>query len=306
MREFWYISVRGRSPTLNYCHKSSGGASNVTWINYEWVHYTEFHEDVNESEILWRVYELIMSLAFTCNLYLALSGASFWLNSIIVNSGNGDYFLRSVTALSFCQQLLGATVVLNAVGCCIGVYVKLSPHWIETGIGVAAAVVLYGVGREILSNHIVGTSPLGFFHSPGWVRLIWGARDIVSPKRYEALKRRAKEQAERLERRAYHERAWLGRPQGRESDSSVGRLLRQAANNLRLGSYDTTLCEKKLAAELYLESDQMRDLAVLELARCMPLRLAKEVRRLLGSSSDTETYQAVPLEQHFKRRSTLH
>lgn len=228
-----------------------------------------------------------MCLALACNLYLALYGASFWITSIIANSGDGDYFLQSVTALTFCQQLLGATVVLNAIGNCMGVYIKLSPHWIETGIGLAAAVILYGVGLEILANHVVGTAPLGLFHSPGWVKLIWGTWDFLLPKRYEALKHRAKGQAEKLERRAYQERTWLSRPRARESDSSVGHLLQQAANNLGLSSYDTTLCQEKLAAELYLESDQMRDLEVSELARCMPLRLAKEVRRLLRSTSET-------------------
>ena len=270
-------SLSGRSSVENLLWD----ASNITWINYEWALYSE--SDV-VSDNVWRGFELIMCLALTCNLYLALYGASFWITSIITNSGNGDYFLRSVTALSFCQQLLGGTVVLNTLGCCMGVYIKLSPHWIETGIGLAAAVILYWVGLEILSNHVVGTAPLGLFHSPGWLRLIWGTWDVLSPKRYETLKRRAKEQAEKLERRAYQERTWLRRPpRGREGHSSVGRLLQQAAENLGLSGYDTEPCQEKLAAELYLESEQMRDLEVSELARCMPLRLAKEVHRLLLS-----------------------
>lgn len=104
----------------------------------------------------------------------------------------------------------------------------------------------------------------------------------------EAAEKRAKE----LKARAYKERTMLTTDSStarsrRTSRTSVGALLRRAADSIGRVDFDVSKYEERLEEDWYMDSSELRNMSVDVLSRYMPRRLAEEVHNQLATEDVT-------------------
>jgi len=243
------------------------------------------------NEVVTRIFNCMMAVALGLNVVLALFAAFFWINSIGLNSSSDAFYLQSVRVIGHLGILTYIISNLIAVGILLGIYLNLSPNWPE--LIIAWLIMLAVQIKSTLVTHQYGlaTQPLEAYHVPMYQSAtVLPPKYICSKQGREELKSLAKHRAQELTRKAYHTRGKISPynnssnfEEGKESTttSSVGALLREAANNLGRNDEDITTYESKLANNWYTEAEQLQCLSVEFLAGLMPHRLATEVHDLV-------------------------
>lgn len=256
-----------------------------TWILYEYGSSKGYGGDGGHIAV-GRTFELVMALALSCNIFLALLGAVYWIHAINFNSSHEDFYLRAVKPLSFLPTLLNMTLWFVSIGLLLGIYLNLSPNWPETIIGISLCILVIYKALTVAKNFFWDTVPLEVYHMP-----LWGRWQFPQYRRKEGrhdLKVRAKERARELKRRAYCGR---GRPDPNfdlESGSAnpVSELLRKAAVKLGVLDCDVYVFEARLNESWLFNVDQLKDMSCDALSRFMPFGLAKEVLSMLHETAD--------------------
>ena len=233
------------------------------------------------------LFQLIMPMAIGCNLFLALWSSSLWLTAIVYGSRE-NFVFEAKKALTLCKVLMVCTVIFTLLGFIIATtlnrelmsltYGSSNLGWI--GIPLAMAFncsLIYGFA--LLNGLLFEVSPLAFFHQPRWVQFFGSPSAAITGKGREKLKERAKAEAKTLEDKAFRVRdinhySW-------QDDDSIRSLLRQAAINLGRPDYDVSTIETRLGVDWFTKKVHLKDSDAELLSRYMPLRLAKEVHRLV-------------------------
>ena len=240
--------------------------------------------DENEYIVLYRVFECIMFVALTCNIFLALWASGFWMFSLIMNSRNSDYCYNCGTVLTYLQSLLMIMIQLVQFGLFIAAFFNMRPYWVETYVAWAVIFTIYLSGNSYFGQHFCTMAPLEFFHFPVLVQLITSPQDVLVTRRREKLRKLAYKRARLLEHRALSESVESrGTDELGSSILSIKDLLLRATMNMGLHDYDTSSIETQLEADLFLKVAHLHGRSVECLSNYMPLRLAEEVHRILGT-----------------------
>lgn len=142
---------------------------NGVWVVYEWGSWKGYGGD-GSNIVVERVFECIMAMAISRNVFLALWGAMYWVHSITTNSSHQDYVIDSIRPLVYLHYLLMALETLVLLGVLLGIYINLSPHWPETIVALSAALAVSVGGITTYCRHDMTCSPLEFYHFPTWLR----------------------------------------------------------------------------------------------------------------------------------------
>lgn len=258
------------------------------WVLYEWGS-SKGYGGGGTNAVVSRIFELVMALAMSCNIFLALLGAFFWIHAINVNSSHEDFFLQSVKPLSHLHALLQLTVWFVMMGLLLGIYLNLSPNWPETVIALLFYFFLSFKNSSVAKNFVWATVPLEIYHAPWWERCQYS--QFRREEGREELKVRARARAQELKKRAYRERKKLDPSFDVECgvDSPVGGLLRKAAVNLGMLDCDSDVFEARLKEDWLFNVDQLKDMSCDMLSRYMPFGLARELHSLLLETGRSET-----------------
>ena len=188
--------------------------------------------------------------------------------------------------VQFCCNLLMATLQCVTFGLFLGIYSNLSPNWAETIVVLVVAFAVSTLGQHHIQELVFKTCPIESYHLPLWSRLVAHPSTVFTRRGREQLRKRAKEKAEEVKRRAYREREMLDPTLGEEEahgHTSIGVLLRRAAVGLGRAGYDVSIYEARLEQDWYNDVSQLRGVDVDILSRYMPRLLAQRVHEMIES-----------------------
>ncbi|KAL7552684.1 hypothetical protein ACHAWF_015913 [Thalassiosira exigua] len=262
------------------------------WILYE---YGNEGGGDGSNIIVRRIFGFLMALALSCNMFLALFGAWYWIYSIMLNSSHQDFVFQSIRPLAHLYYLLCFNGNLVGLGMLLGIYLNLSPYLPEAIVSMVISFAILFSGAAVSYSHMSAVSPLELYHLPAPMRNYFVKR---GPTKVEAgdLKARAKVRAQELRKRAkatrqeavqeYNERRKLESNLETNGVSPMGTLLRNAAMNCGrnngISEYEARLHEDWLT-----KPEQLKGLGLEYLSRYMPLGLAKEVQRMVEIEEET-------------------
>ncbi|KAL9183205.1 hypothetical protein ACHAXT_004992 [Thalassiosira profunda] len=261
-----------------------------TFILFEWGSAKSYGGE-GTNAVVDRLFAAVMAIAICCNIFLAFFGSFLWFLSILHANATEDFVLQSGKLMRFCSTLLIATLQTVTIGLFLGIYSNLSPHWAETIVVLVIAFVINAVGQRHVQKLVFDTSPIETYHLPLWARLLSDPACVVTHKGREELRLRAKQRAEEVKRKAYREREQLDPSldaDAKQSNTSIGTLLRKAAVSLGRSNYDTSIYEARLEEDWYCDASQLKGLGVEVLARYMPRLLAQRLHDILDSEEGTD------------------
>ena len=241
-------------------------------------------------EVFDRVFSAVISVVICCNLFLALWSCILWITAVIYGTRE-DFVFNARHLIQFCNQLMWMTYNSVTVGCGLALYLNLSPNWTDLlVISIFVGIVILR-GSMLMCDLQLSVSPLATYHQPCWLKLFTNPGLIFSAMRRDELEEKAKAEAEYLKSKAHF------RHKKRDTDplpeTSMGALLRRAAENLRRPDYDVARFETALEEDWFNEPDQLRNRSVECLAKYTPLRLAEEVHKLLRDIEVGETVRGI-------------
>mmetsp|Transcript_9181 Transcript_9181/g.19827 ORF Transcript_9181/g.19827 Transcript_9181/m.19827 type:complete len:438 (-) Transcript_9181:181-1494(-) len=264
---------------------------NAVWILYEWGSY-KAHGGDGSNVIVERIFECVMALALSCNMFLALLGAWYWVYSILMNSSHQDYVFQSIKPMMYLYYLICFTGNLVWVGMLLGIYCNLSPYWPETIVSLVVALIVCFSGSDISVAHMLSVSPLELYHLPSFSRHVFLRKPFFTKKEKDDLKAHAKMRANELRKLAYNEKKKLDPnfQKVRTNNNHTGVLLRAAARNCGRDNTDISIYEARLEEDWLSKPEQLNGMSAECLSRYMPLGLAKEVQKLVEAEfSRSET-----------------
>ncbi|KAL9189059.1 hypothetical protein ACHAXT_011549 [Thalassiosira profunda] len=259
-----------------------------TWVLYEWGsgygyggcrwEDTEYcHPAVD------RAFEVVMAMAITANIFQAMFASFLWLMSIMYSGSHRNWVFGVRNLLQFNHLLLTAVFVLTILGVGLGIYAKLAPYWPELAIALAflLVVVLYGIATVafVAAEEI----SLEYYHFPLWFKWSMLPYPMLRRGGRQRIREAAEVRAKELRARAYREREMM-KPHASTSRrnclTSVGILLRSAADGIGRRDFDVSKYEERLEADWYSDADELKGMSIDTLSKYMPRRLAEEVYSL--------------------------
>lgn len=292
-----------------------------TWVLYEWGSGYGYggckYEEGDASychQIVDRGFEVVMALLITANLLQAMFSSFLWLMSILFSATHRNWVFGARNVLGkncsfcatelcpddthnsnksyivvtsvLCHHLLVAIFVLTVLGVGLGLYAKLAPNWPEVGIALAFLLVTVGYGIYSIAHLCASETALEYYHYPRWFRWMILPYPMLRRGGRQAIKERAEKRANEIKSRALKEKSVLSdsakASNRRARRTSVGMLLRSAADALGRLDVDISKFEQKLENDWYTESSELKGMSVDVLNTYMPRRLAEEVHRQLA------------------------
>ncbi|KAL7542629.1 hypothetical protein ACHAXR_011941 [Thalassiosira sp. AJA248-18] len=252
-----------------------------TWVLYEWGSPLSFGgESTADTEVHDRLFAAVMAIAICCNIFLALWSSVLWINAIVYGSREGFVF-EARRCLSYLQGLLLTTVYFTTSGIFLGIYGNLRPNVPETIAVMVFAGVIHLAGVKHANDFQYKVSPLTVYHMPKWFQALGYPLSVFTQKGRQKLQERAKNDANNLKSKAFHDRGIADPGKGRVNDKDIGILLQTAAINLGRTDYDISTVEDRLEQDWFNEVNQLKGMSVDFLSRYMPYRLAKEMHNLV-------------------------
>jgi len=271
---------------------------NAVWIIYE---YGNANGDDGNDAALNRAFECIMGIALCCNIFLSIYAAGCWMISIAMDSLNEEFVFECRTMLTGLQNLLMFTSQFTQFGLFLAVYKNLYPNLPEIIVTLSFAIIMYVLGTKYFGRHMATCMSLEFWHFPLFVQFMSAPSSVLNASSRKRLKYRAKLRAKKLRMRAFNERSRID-PNFQEnsappqySTGSLGELLHTAAINLGRVDDDVSIYVARLEKDWFNEVNQLRERSVSCLAHYMPLRLAEEVHKMLGTEGSVAH---VPCEEY--------
>ena len=211
---------------------------------------------------------------------LAMFSSFLWLMSILFSGSHRNWVYGARNLLLLCHLLLVSILVLTVASVGLGIYAKLAPYWPELAIAMAFFLTVVAGGMWTTSHLAAEQISLEYYHFPMWFK--WGILPFPMLRRGARQKIRdaAEKRAKELTAMAYKERTMLN-PKTSSSRSipgtSVGALLRRAANTIGRRNFDVSKYEARLEDDWYNDAEELKSMSVDVLSKYMPRRLAEEV-----------------------------
>lgn len=123
------------------------------------------------------------------------------------------------------------------------------------------------------------------YHLPFWALAVVQPASAFTKSGRESLRRRAKERAEGLRRKAYNDRKRIdpGNISSSQRNSGIHELLRESADSIERTDFDVSIYVARLEDDWYNKVEQLRGLTVDTLSSYMPRMLAQTVYDTLSS-----------------------
>mmetsp|Transcript_31762 Transcript_31762/g.47872 ORF Transcript_31762/g.47872 Transcript_31762/m.47872 type:complete len:359 (+) Transcript_31762:359-1435(+) len=267
-----------------------------TWVLYEWgssLGYGGCSLDDGSfacHPVLDRLFEAIMTMAITANLFMAMFASLIWIMSILFSGTHQNWVFGCRHVLIICHTLLNGMIMLTILGVGVGILTKLAPNWPELVIAMAFFLSIAVSGVYQCSILIATQLPLEYYHFPLWFK--WGLLPfpMLTKKSRDKIRAGAHQRAKELKARAFKERTVLDPSVSlKDSFSPIGRLLRVAADNIGKKDHDISQYEARLEKDWYTKTEELKSMTVDVLARYMPRRMADEVHRTLALELESPT-----------------
>lgn len=256
-----------------------------TWVLYEWGSgygyggCSRFEESSFCHAYIDRAFEAVMTLCITANIFQAMFASFLWLMSILFSGSHRNWVFGSRHLLTLLHFLITCVFVFMVLGVGLGIYAKLAPFWPELAISLVFTLSVVVYGMWAVSNLVAEEASLEFYHFPLWFQ--WGIFPLPMLKRggRKRIRERAEKRAKEMRGRALKERTILDptAKSCRSFKSSVGGILRRAADSIGRHDDDVSKYEKRLEDDWYVNSSEMKNMSVDILSKYMPRRLAEEV-----------------------------
>mmetsp|Transcript_22229 Transcript_22229/g.53859 ORF Transcript_22229/g.53859 Transcript_22229/m.53859 type:complete len:434 (-) Transcript_22229:338-1639(-) len=230
-----------------------------------------------------RAFELVMTLLIVSNLFQAMFSSFLWIMSILFSSSHHNWVYGARHLLVICHLLLCCIFVLTLFAIGLGVWAKLAPYWPEVAIAFTFLLIVVVSGMYTIAMLVSEECALEYFHFPAWFK--WGLLPypLLSRGGGERIRQAAERRAKEVRARAYNERTLLKMNTNTSSSmqqptTSVGRLLRDAADSIGRHDTDISAYELRLEEDWYNNASELANMSVDSLSKYMPRRLAEEVR----------------------------
>ncbi|KAL7537385.1 hypothetical protein ACHAXR_012220 [Thalassiosira sp. AJA248-18] len=255
-----------------------------TWVLYEWGS-SNAYGCSNDGIKLTGLKSVVMAMAVTANLFMAMFASYLWLMSILFSGSNRTWVFSTRKMLAFIITLLLCVLVLTVIGVALGIYLKFSPYWGEFSIAISFLLSIVVWGVWCTSNLAAEEIALEYYHFPLWFKIFIPFPMLKFGGRQQ-IRERAEKRAKELKRRAYQERTMLN-PNATASNrqkrrSTVGALLRRAADSIGRWDFDVSKFEGYLEEDWYNDAAELKSIGVEVLSKYMPRRLAEEVHNQLN------------------------
>lgn len=250
---------------------------NGTWFVYE------FGGDSSGNEVVDRLFALSMALAMVSNTFMAMFSSFLWLMSVLFSGSHHNWVWGARKLMALIHVLLVCVLLFTVLGVGLGLYSNLVGKWPEVAISLTffLAVVVSGM---YYTGLLVGNElPLEYLHFPLWFKIAVLPFPLLTSRGRQQLRTGANLRAEDLKERAYRERTMLEPHTTKrgKTTTSLGILLREAADSLGRDDFDVSQYEARLEEDWYTAPEELKRMNVDILSRYMPRHLAEEVREKL-------------------------
>ena len=270
---------------------------NGTWFIYEYGVAGSLSERRSDRDDyfygVWgdRVFNCTISIAIISNIFMAMFSGFLWILSVLFSGSHRNWVYGARPLLHVCQVLITAVFLSTTVSSVLAVYSNLRGEIPELTISLLFLGVVVIGGMYKTSVVVAREVPLEYKHLPFLYKLIYMPWPLLTKNGREHVEKGAQERARELRVRASRERkeidAHVTSING--TQSSIGVLLRKAANACGRDEYDIAPYCVKLERDWYNNVDELRSLDVSAMSVYMPRRLAEEVVRRLKEERDFNT-----------------
>jgi hypothetical protein len=139
-----------------------------TWVIYEWG--SEGGYGGSDNVVVNRVFEAVMALAISSNIYLAMTGSFVWVTSIGYGRSSIYWVYEAISILTYLNFVLIFMLHTVLLGLGLGIYAKLSPNWIETRLALSITFVFFVATEWQLALFMLRQIPLEIVSGIGVAR----------------------------------------------------------------------------------------------------------------------------------------
>ena len=238
-----------------------------------------------------RVFNFIISIAIISNIFLALFSGYLWLLSVLFSGSHRNWVYGARPLIVVCQRLITAVFLSTTISTTLAVYSNLRGEIPELTLSLLFLGVVVIGGMYKTSIVVAREVPLEYKHLPWLFKLIYMPWPLLTKNGRENVQKGAAVRAKELKVRASRERKEIDAHATTINgiQSSIGVLLRKAADACGRDEYDIAPYCMKLDRDWYSSVDELRSLDVTAMSAYMPRRLAEEVVRKLREEGDFNT-----------------
>ena len=112
-----------------------------------------------------RTFSVVMAIALSCNIFLALWGSILWIMAVVYGTRDGfTYEARHLIAL--CNYLMWITYLAVTYGLILAILSNLNPYHIEIAVAITFVGVVQLTGITYVNNIWLAVAPLSTYHQP--------------------------------------------------------------------------------------------------------------------------------------------